>query len=135
MHFAIAFLPVAAVSSRPHIALQCVEKNCSELQGQLCSEKKEEKKALSLLLLSCSLYSQSLSLHQSCSFHFPCCRLQCSGVQERNSSICCLQPPLLQPLRCNPKKYILFTYTNNYSPQLGGSNFRFPASNRFFPGQ
>jgi len=29
----------------------------------------------------------------------------------------------------------LFTYTNNYSPLLGGSNFGFPASNRFFPGQ
>ena len=29
----------------------------------------------------------------------------------------------------------LFTYTNNYSPLLGGSNFGFPASNRFFPGK
>ena len=31
--------------------------------------------------------------------------------------------------------YTLFTYTNNCSPLLGGSNFGFPASNRFFPGQ
>ena len=28
----------------------------------------------------------------------------------------------------------LFTYTNNYSLLLGGSNFGFIASNRFFPG-
>ena len=32
-------------------------------------------------------------------------------------------------------KITLFTHTNNYSPLLGGSNFGFPASNRFFPGQ
>ena len=32
-------------------------------------------------------------------------------------------------------KRLLFTYTNNYSPLLGGSNFGFPDSNRFFPGQ
>ena len=32
-------------------------------------------------------------------------------------------------------QYFLFTYTNNYSPLLGGSNFGFPVSNRFFPGQ
>ena len=98
-------------------------------------KRRRRRRPWSLLLLSCFLYSQSLSLHQSCSFHFPCCTLQCSGGQERNSSICCLQPPLMQPLRCNPKKYILFTYTNNYSPQLGDSNFGFPASNRFFTGQ
>ena len=29
----------------------------------------------------------------------------------------------------------LFTYSNNYSPLLRGSNFGFPASKRFFPGQ
>ena len=32
------------------------------------------------------------------------------------------------------RKVSLFTYTNNYSPLLGGSNFGFPASNRFFQG-
>ena len=31
--------------------------------------------------------------------------------------------------------FFLFTYTNNYSPLLRGSNFGFSASNRFFPGQ
>ena len=33
------------------------------------------------------------------------------------------------------RKRILFTYTTNYSPLLRGSNFGFPASNRFFPGR
>lgn len=50
------------------------------------------------LLSPCLLYSQSLSLHQSCSFHFPCC----SGTQQFN----CLAQPLLQPLQ-PPKLYFL----------------------------
>ena len=32
-------------------------------------------------------------------------------------------------------KISLFTYTNNYSTLLGGSNFGFPARNSFFQGQ
>ena len=38
-------------------------------------------------------------------------------------------------LRLKEVSFFLFTYTNNYSPLFGGSNFGFPASNRFFPGQ
>ena len=36
---------------------------------------------------------------------------------------------------CVRTKNTLFTYTNNYSPLSGGSNFGFPARNNFFPGQ
>ena len=36
----------------------------------------------------------------------------------------------------NPDTYMfLFTYTNNCSPLLAGSNFGFSAGNHFFPGQ
>ena len=38
------------------------------------------------------------------------------------------------PLFRKVKYTFLSTYTNNYSPLLGGSNFGFPASNRFSQG-
>ena len=61
----------------------------------------------------------------------------CSAVVGRNATaqFVAYNHHLCNPCAAIQKKYILFTYTNNYSPQLGDSNFGFPASNRFFTGQ
>ena len=76
MHFAIAFLPVAVATHEEHCIVQ-QWKNCSQLQGQLCSFRKKEGQRLQAererTKKKSSLYSQSLSLHQSYCFHFPCC--------------------------------------------------------------
>ena len=58
-------------------------------------------------------------------------------VQEYISSLSCSGWPIYSNLETPnvSENLYLFTYTNNFSPLLGGSNFGFPASNRFFPGQ
>ena len=60
---------------------------------------------------------------------------EAASVEERDEWVQAIEQQILNSLQVILSKRLLFTYTNNYSPLLGGSNSGFLACNRFFPGQ